>query len=155
MLLQNFANELQRFLGMITNLWEFIPNLVEVTSPRRTLLKKEVKFKVACPSRTLLKKEVKFKLEKPQLDAIGKFKLLVTTTPCLKVFNTNLLIRLRTDANSKELIFLLERNHVALTYSKWYPFRYASRLLRDYEKRYAQIEKEALFIVFVVERLHE
>ena len=139
MLLQNFANELQRFLGMITNLWEFIPNLVEVTSPRRTLLKKEVKFK----------------LEKPQLDAIGKFKLLVTTTPCLKVFNPNLLTRLRIDASSKGLISLLERNHVALTYSKWYPFRYASRLLRDYEKRYAQIEKETLFIVFVAERLHE
>ena len=139
MLLQNFANELQRFLGMITNLWEVIPNLVEVTSPRRTLLKKEVKFK----------------LEKPQLDAIGKFKLLVTTTPCLKVFNPNLLTRLRIDASSKGFISLLERNHVALTYSKWYPFRYASRLLRDYEKRYAQIEKETLFIVFVAERLHE
>ena len=37
--------------------------------------------------RTLLKKEVEFKLEKPQLIPVGKLKLLVTTTPCLKMFN--------------------------------------------------------------------
>ena len=42
------------------------------------------------PLRSLLKKEVVFKLEKPQLGAIGKLKLPVTTTPCLKIFNPNL-----------------------------------------------------------------
>ena len=62
--LPNSVNELQRFLGMITYLGKFILNLAEVTSLLRTLLKKEVGFK----------------LEKPQLDAIGKLKLLATTT---------------------------------------------------------------------------
>ena len=65
--LPNSVNELQRFLDFITYLGKFIPNLPEVTSPLHILLKKEVEFK----------------LEKAQLDAIGKLKLLVTTTLCL------------------------------------------------------------------------
>ena len=44
--LPNSANELQQFLGMITYLGKFIPNLTEVNSPLRTLLKKEVEFKL-------------------------------------------------------------------------------------------------------------
>ena len=85
MSLPNSVNELQRFLGMVTYLGKFIPNLAEVTSPHSTLLKKEVELK----------------LEKPQLGAIGKLKLLVTTTPCLKTFNPNLQTRLKTDASSE------------------------------------------------------
>ena len=42
----NSVNELQRFLGMITYLRKFIPNLAEVTSPLCTLLNKEVEFKL-------------------------------------------------------------------------------------------------------------
>ena len=38
---------------------------------------------------------------------------------------------------------------------KWHPIGYSSRALQDYEKRYAQIEKETLSIVFGVERFHE
>ena len=139
MQLPNSVNELQRFLGMITYLGKFIPNLAEVTSPLRTLLKKEVEFK----------------LKKPQLDAIGKLKLLVTTTPCRKIFNPNLQTRLKIDASSEELGALLEQNHGTLTYPKWYPVGYASRSLQDYEKRYAQIEKETLSNVFGVEQCHE
>ena len=45
-------------------------NLVEVTSPLHTLLKKEDELKI----------------EKAPLDTIRKLKLLVTTTPCMKVF---------------------------------------------------------------------
>ena len=108
--LPNSVNELQQFLGMITYLGKFIPNLAEVTSPLRTLLKKEVEFK----------------LEKSQLDAIGKLKLLVTTTPCLKIFSPNLQTRLKIDASSEGLGALLEQNHGTLTYSKWYPVGYVS-----------------------------
>ena len=39
--LPNSINEQQRFLGMITYLGKFIPNLAEVASPLRTLLKKK------------------------------------------------------------------------------------------------------------------
>ena len=110
MSLSNSVNELQWFLGMITYLGKFIPNLVEVTSPFRTLLKKEVEFK----------------LEKTQLDAIRKLKLLVTTTPSLKIFNPNLQTRLAIVASSEGLGALLELNYGTLTYPKWYPVGYAS-----------------------------
>ena len=57
--LLNSVYELQQFLGVITYLRKFIPNLAEVTSPLGTLLKKEVEFK----------------LENPQLDAIGELQI--------------------------------------------------------------------------------
>ena len=38
---------------------------------------------------------------------------------------------------------------------KWHPIGYSSRALRDYEKRYAQIEKKTLSTFFGVERFHE
>ena len=66
--LPNSVNELQWFLGMMKCLGKFISNLAEVTSPLRILLKKKVKIK----------------LKKSHLDAIGKLKLLDTTTPVLK-----------------------------------------------------------------------
>ena len=83
--LPNYTNKLQPFLGMIKYLRKFIPNLAEVTSRLHTLLKKEVKFK----------------FEKPQLDAVRKLKLLVTTTPSLKIFNPNLQTRLKISASSE------------------------------------------------------
>ena len=96
--LPNSVNERQQFLGIITYLGKFIPNLAEVTSPLRTLLKKQVEFK----------------LEKPQLNAIGKLKLLVTTTSFLKTFNRNLQTRLKIDASSEGLGALLEQNRGTL-----------------------------------------
>ena len=80
---------------MTAYLGKFVPNLAEVTSP-------------LC---TLLKEEVEFKLEKPQPYAIGKLKSLVTSIPCLKIFNLNLQTRLKIDASSEELGALLEQNH--------------------------------------------
>ena len=73
-------------------------------------------------------------LEKPQLDTIGKLKLLVTTTLCLKVFNPNLQACLKIDARSEVLGALLEQSYGTLTYTKWYPVGCVPRSLRDYEK---------------------
>ena len=65
------VNELQRFLGMINYLGKFIPNLAKHTTPLGNLLKKDVVFQ----------------LQKPQLDAIENLKTLVTSAPCLKIFD--------------------------------------------------------------------
>ena len=118
MLLLSSVNELKRLVGMIIYLGNFILNLAEVASPLRTLLKKEVKSKH----------------DKLQLDAIGKLKLLVTTTPRLKIFNPNPKTRLKIDASSEGLGALLEQNHGALTYPKWYPVGYVSRPPRNHKK---------------------
>ena len=127
MLLPNSVNELQLFLGMITYLGKFIPNLGEVMSP-------------IC---SLLKKEVEFKLEKSQLGAIEKLTF------------SNLQTRLKIDASSEGLGAFLEQNHGTLAYPKWYPVGYASRSIRDSKKRCVQTDKETLSIVFGVERFHE
>ena len=84
--------ELQRFLGMLNYLAKFIPNFAEVTAPLRVLLKKDVVFK----------------LQKSQLDVIEKLKTLITSAPILKIFDSNLPTRLKTDASSEGLGALLE-----------------------------------------------
>ena len=38
---------------------------------------------------------------------------------------------------------------------QWYAIGHSSRALRDYKKRYAQIEKQTLSIVFEIERFHQ
>ena len=93
------VNDLQRFLGMISYLGKFIPNLAEHATPLRNLLKKDVVFK----------------LQKPQFDAIENLKTLVTSTPCLKIFDSNLPTRLKTDASSVRLGAFLEQNYKTVT----------------------------------------
>ena len=61
------------------------------------------------------KEKVDFRLEKPQLYAIGKLKLLVTTTQCLNIFNCNIQTRLKIDPSSEGLGNILEQNHRILT----------------------------------------
>ena len=46
---------------------------------------------------------------------------------------------------------LLKKNHGLLENPQWHPIGYSSRALRDYDKRYAQIQKETLSEVFGVE----
>ena len=68
---------------MVNYLGKFIPNLAEQTAPLCNLLKKDV-----------------FELQKPQLEAIGNLKILVTSAPCLKSFDSNLPSRSRTTQNA-------------------------------------------------------
>ena len=87
------VNELQRFLGVINYLGRFIPNLTEHTAPLRNLLKKDVFFK----------------LQKPQLHVIENLKTLVTSAPCLKIFDSKLPTRLNADASSIGLGAFLQK----------------------------------------------
>ena len=123
---------------MVNYLGKFIPNLAEHTTPLRNLLKKDV-----------------FKLQKPQFDTIENLKTLVTSALCLKIFDLKLPTRLKTNASSVGLGTFLEQSYGTVNNEKWYPIDYSSQALRDYKKRYAQIEKETLSIIFGVERFHE
>ena len=133
------VNELERFLGMVSYLWKIIPNLAEHTTPLRNLLKKDAAFK----------------LQKSQLNTIENSKTLVASAPCLKIFDSKLPTRLKTDARSVGLGRFIEQDYRTVTNEKWHPIGYSSRALRDYEKRYAQTEKETFSIVFGVKRFHE
>ncbi|CAB4005693.1 Transposon Ty3-I Gag-Pol poly [Paramuricea clavata] len=130
---------LQRFLGMVNYLSKFVPNLSQTTTPLREMLKKDVHFD----------------LQQPQLDAIQELKRLITSPPCLKFYDPNLPTRFKPDASADGLGALLEQNHGSDDSPQWFPIAYASRALLPYERNYAQIEKEALSIVFGTERFHE
>ena len=118
MSLPRSVNELQRFLGMVNYLGKFVPILTKRTTP-------------FC---NLLKKDVVFELQKPELDAIENLKTLVTSAPCLKILDSKLLARLKTDASSVGLGTFLEENYGTVNNEIWHPTGYSSRALRDYEK---------------------
>ena len=132
------VNELHRFLGMVNYLGKFVPTLAEHTTPLRHLLKKDVVFEV----------------QKSQLDTIEILKTLVTSAPCLKIFDSKLPTRLKIDTSSVGLgIFLNKTTEPWITKS--------GTLLANHRKLYGttkkhegQIEKETLSIVFGVKRFH-
>ena len=59
------------------------------------------------------------------------------------------------DASSDELGELFRQNYGSLENPQWHSIGYSSRALPNYEKLYAQTEKETFSIVFGVERFHE
>ncbi len=129
------VKELQRFMGMITYLGKFIPNLSEATAPLRKLLEKDVEWKI----------------DSPQTEAFKCLKDLVTSSPTLKFFNPNLATRVACDASQQGLGAILEQCHGEI----WYPVAYASRSLTPAESNYCSLERETLAIVFACEKFHE
>ena len=75
--------ELQRFLGMITYLAKFIPNLSQTASPLRTLLEKEVEWH----------------WNDQQEQSFQMLKQLTSETPVLKYFDTAKPIKVSVDAS--------------------------------------------------------
>ena len=127
--------DLQRFLGMITYLGKFLPNLATETAPLRLLLEKGTEWS----------------FDKPQKQAFEKLKDLVTESPVLKFFDPNLPIKVTSDASQHGLGAILEQCHD----NKWFSVAYASRSLTSSEKNYCQLERECLSIVFATERFNQ
>ena len=90
--LRKSVNELQRLFSMVNYLGKFNPNLTKYTTPLGNILKKDVVFE----------------LQKPQLNANVNLKTLETSAPFLKIFDSKLQTRLRTDATSVGLGAFLE-----------------------------------------------
>ena len=123
--------ELQRFLGMLTYLGKFIPNLSHVASPLRALLEKNVEWH----------------WQAEQMNSFTSLKELIMKAPVLKYFNPSKPTKLSVDASFKGLgAVLIQDNH---------PVAYASRALTTCQQLYAQIEKEMLAIAFGCTRFHQ
>ena len=123
--------DLQRFLGMLTYLGKFIPNLSHVASLLRALLEKNVEWQ----------------WQTEQQKSFTLLKELITKAPVLKYFNPKRPIKLSVDTSSKGLrAVLLQDNH---------PIAYASKALTTCQQNYAQIEKEMLAIVFGCNKFHD
>jgi len=122
--------ELQSFLGMINYLRGFIPNLSEIITPFRELLKKDIMWYWT----------VEHKL------VFEKIKDILCNFPILHNFNLTEPFEIQTDASERAIGCCIFQNNK--------PIHYASRCLSDTEINFAQIEKEMLAIVFACTKFH-
>lgn len=137
----NFATpsnvgEVRRFLGMINQLSKFSPNLADHTQPIRELLGKDRLWV----------------WEDAQQRAFEKVKQALVASPVLSLFNPNLETILSADASSYGLGAVLLQKQ---TSGDLQPVAFISRSMTATERRYAQIEKEALAFTWACERLSD
>jgi RNase H-like domain found in reverse transcriptase/Reverse transcriptase (RNA-dependent DNA polymerase)/Integrase zinc binding domain/Integrase core domain len=118
------VSAVQRFLGMVTYLNRYIPNLSSLTSVLRKLTNQGAIFQWT----------------REEQECFEKLKLLLSTAPVLAYFDVTKHATIECDASSTGLGSVLLQDDR--------PIAYASRALTNTEQKYAQIEKETLAIVF-------
>ena len=129
------VTDLRRFLGMVNHIGKFINNLATLTAPLRPLLHKDIAW--------IWNKE-------PD-DGFQKIKEAITQTPVLTFFDPKKPIKLNADSSSYGLgAVLLQQEEEG-----WRPVAFASRSLNDAEKKYAQMEKEALALTWAADRFQQ
>ena len=123
-------DDVKRFLGFVTYLAKFIPNLSELDAPLRELLKIDAVFD----------------WQPAQEEAFVKLKEQCCGQPVLKYFDVKKPVEIQCDASQHGLGAVLIQDGQ--------PTAYSSRSLTDVEGRYAQIEKEMLSIVHACKKFH-
>ena len=121
---------LQEFLGLATYMSPFIPNLSDMNSPLRELLKKNVEFEWS----------------ESHQRAYDKVKDAICNEVTLSYYDRNKASVVQVDASTKGLGAALTQDGE--------PIMFASKSLSDTETRYVNIERELLAAVWAVERFH-
>ena len=128
------TTELRRFMGMVNQLGKFSPNLATITQPLRELLSIKRSW-VWGPEQAKSFSQVKKELTRPTI---------------LTLYDPAAPTKISADASSYGLgAVLLQQSK-----SSWRPVAYASRAMSETEKRYAQIEKEALAVTWACDKFH-
>ena len=122
------VSELRRFLGMINQFNKFSPRIADLTQPLRELLS----------ARNVWQWSPKHDL------AFAALKQVITKPSTLALYNPQVATKISTDASSYGLGAVLLQEEQG----SWKPVAFASKALTETEQRYAQIEKEALAIVW-------
>lgn len=128
------SEEVRSFLGLVNYLSKFVPNLATLTYPLRQL--------------TVQKQNFFWGPE--QQAAFDKLKKLMICPNTLGYFDVADRTQLVADASPVGLGAVL----IQINSQGSRIIAYASKSLSDVERRYAQIEKEALALVWAVERFH-
>ena len=124
------AAQLQSFLGLITYLSAYIPNLSQKTAP-------------LCQ---LLRDDNEFQWQPTHKAAFDNLKKQISEANSLTYFYPKKQTILQVDASQEALGAALVQDERIIAY--------ASKSLTDTEKRYANIERELLACVFATERFH-
>ena len=119
-----------RFLGTINYLDKFI----------------EHKSDLQGPISQLTQKDAAFVWEKPQQEAFDRLKSVITTAPVLAYFHNSKETVLNVDASSTGLGAVIMQDGK--------PVAFSSKSLTTSERRYANIERELLAIVWGAEKFH-
>ena len=128
------VTELSSFLGMLAALTNFTPKLSTLAHPLYELLgNKAWNWMPKCKQ------------------AFSDVKLALSSKTVLAHYNPSLPVELSVDASPYGLGAVI--THVYPNGTRR-PIAYASRTLNEHEKRYGQIDKEALAIMFGLKRFH-
>jgi hypothetical protein len=128
------VEELRSFLGLVTFVGRFIPNLANITDPLRLLLKNSSKFE----------------WNTEQVQAFCQLKEKISNVKTLGYYNPKDRTRVIADASPVAIGAVL----VQFNGDNPRVISYASKSLTDTEKRYCQTEKEALALVWAVEKFY-
>ena len=125
------CEELNRFLGVVTYVAKFIPNMAQITAPLRQLLEKNVEWF----------------WDHEQEKAFIALKAAIVDPPVLKFFYQKEPVCLSVDASLEGMSAVFLQNDR--------PIVYASKALASCQQNYSQIEKEMLAIVYDCEHFHQ
>ena len=128
--------ELRRLMGMINQLNKFSPHIAHLSQPLRELLKGNNMW--------LWTDEHE--------DAMQKLKDEICSQRVLAHYDVNAQSKISADASAYGLGAVLLQSQDGVT---WQPVAFASRSLSETEMRYAQIEKEALALVYACEKFSD
>ncbi|XP_065176961.1 uncharacterized protein K02A2.6-like [Sycon ciliatum] len=128
--------DVRSFLGLVNQLGKFSPSLASVSQPIRDLLKKGNAWSWG----------------PPQQSAFEEIKALLSCTPVLALYSPEYPTIVSADASSYGLGAVIKQQQPS---GDWKPVSFQSRALLPAERRYAQIEKEALGLTWACNRFSD
>ena len=130
------TTQLKSFLGMLNYYGKFMPNLSTKLAPLNSLLRKGVKWHWG----------------RDQRKSFADTKAMLTSSAVLAHYNPDKAIYLSCDASPYGVGAVLSHK---LEDNSEQPIAFASRSLSPAERKYAQLDKEGLAIIFGVKRFHQ
>ncbi|KAG1937621.1 gag-pol fusion protein [Pimephales promelas] len=129
--------ELKAYLGLLNYYNKFLPNLATLLAPLHLLLRKEVPWM----------------WKKPQQEAFKDSKSLLKSAEVLVHYFSDSELVLACDASPYGVGAVLSQRRKGESMEK--PLGFMSRTLTSAEKRYSQLDKEGLAVIFGIQRFHK
>ena len=129
------SKECKSFLGLVSYCSKFIPNFATIAEPIRKLTRKREQFVWG----------------KDQQTAFDQLKNILTSAQVMAYYDPTAETSLIVDGSPVGVAAILSQKQQD---GNFRPVAYASRTLNDTERRYSQIERETLAVLYGIERFH-